>query len=69
MGESRLDMKVFLSYGRSSEEATRRLRGCLETADCRVWMDHSVTGGHEWWERILAEIRECDVFGACGAAA
>ncbi|NEP20170.1 MAG: toll/interleukin-1 receptor domain-containing protein [Leptolyngbya sp. SIO4C1] len=30
--------------------------------DYPVWFDHDLSGGQSWWNRILDEIRRCDLF-------
>ncbi len=40
----------------------RELSQDLRDLGHTVWMDQQLTGGQEWWDLILTEIRACDVF-------
>jgi len=53
---------VFVSYSRESESAVRSLAADVEALEHTVWYDHDLSGGKVWWEQILAEIRNCNVF-------
>lgn len=53
---------VFVSYSRESETAVKTLATDVEELGHTVWFDHDLSGGKEWWEQILAEIRDCQVF-------
>jgi hypothetical protein len=34
----------------------------LEGMGCRPWFDSSLHGGQDWWQEILRQIQDCDVF-------
>ena len=53
---------VFVSYSRESEAAVRSLAADVEALEHTVWYDHDLSGGKVWWEQILSEIRNCNVF-------
>ena len=53
---------IFVSYSRESEAAVRALAQDVEALEHTVWFDHDLSGGKVWWEQILAEIRNCQVF-------
>ena len=53
---------IFVSYSRESEAAVRALAEDVEALEHTVWFDHDLSGGKVWWEQILAEIRNCQVF-------
>jgi hypothetical protein len=53
---------IFVSYSRESETAVRALAEDVEALEHTVWFDHDLSGGKVWWEQILAEIRNCQVF-------
>jgi hypothetical protein len=53
---------IFVSYARESETAVQSLAADVESLDHRVWVDHDLKGGREWWDQILAHIRDCHVF-------
>jgi hypothetical protein len=55
---------VFVSY--SSRDGKRQefiaLLSDLERLKHPVWYDHLLTGGQQWWDEILHQIRECSLF-------
>jgi hypothetical protein len=53
---------IFVSYSRESETAVRALAQDVEALEHTVWFDNDLSGGKAWWETILAEIRNCQVF-------
>jgi hypothetical protein len=53
---------VFVSYSRESEDAVRSLAADVEALEHTVWFDHDLKGGKEWWDEILAQIRDCKIF-------
>lgn len=55
-------MKVFVSYNRSSGSIVQSLVEDIEGLGHTVWFDRDLSGGQAWWERILKNIRECEVF-------
>ena len=54
--------KVFLSYSRQSQETARNLADDIHNLGHVVWFDRELSGGHAWWDQILANIRDADVF-------
>src|SRR3712207_4788509 len=55
-------MWLFASYSRKDETAVRGLISDLQRAHLSVWHDQELRGGDPWWQDILRQIRECDVF-------
>ncbi|MBZ0320957.1 MAG: TIR domain-containing protein [Anaerolineae bacterium] len=55
-------MNLFISYSSKSREAVQQLASDLSDLGYTVWFDRELTGGHQWWAAILAQIRDCDVF-------
>ncbi len=55
-------MVVFISYSRRDAEVADLLRQDIERAKRPVWIDGELTGGQEWWETILGQIRGCSLF-------
>ncbi len=57
-------MKVFISYSRRSRDLVAELADHLELINHTAWYDQELDrqGGQPWWQRILQEIRACDVF-------
>src|SRR6185295_192497 len=53
---------VFISYCRESQDRARSLAQDFEALGHQAWIDQELTGGQAWWNRILAEIRRCDIF-------
>src|SRR5262245_6056763 len=54
--------KIFISYSRADLEAIKTLVEDLEDAGHASWFDQALTGGQRWWDNILANIRDCEVF-------
>ena len=63
-------MKVFISYSTRNRDAVQSLakdlEGALNTVSPstrnEVWFDQELVGGHDWWNSILEQLRNCDVF-------
>jgi hypothetical protein len=53
--------RIFITYNRASSDAVAALADDLLTAGHEVWFDRSITGGQQWWNEILANIRQCDL--------
>jgi hypothetical protein len=54
--------RIFVSYNRHSLDVVKTLAQDLEAAGNHVWFDQALTGGQRWWDNILANIRECEMF-------
>lgn len=53
--------QIFISYKRSDREFVDTLIPLIrEKYD--VWFDEEIIGGTNWWEKILKEIADCDLF-------
>jgi len=55
-------MDIFVSFSRKNQAGANLLAQDLQQLGHNVWVDQELTGGQNWWERILLEIRRCDVF-------
>ena len=55
-------MAVFISYARKDAALADLLRQDVERAKRDVWVDRELTGGQDWWDTILGQIRGCNVF-------
>ena len=55
-------MTVFVSYSRRDEKLVRRLLSAFRHAQEEVLYDRELPGGELWWQKILEQIRRCDVF-------
>lgn len=56
--------KIFISYSRDSQDVVEELVQDLHDDGHETWFDQSLTGGQNWWDKILSEIRTCDIFVA-----
>ena len=56
--------QIFVSYSRVDESFTVSLVGKLRRVYQyeNVWFDEGLHGGDIWWQEILNEIAECDIF-------
>jgi hypothetical protein len=54
--------KVFVSYSRNNLDAVTQLVKDLQAVGMNTWHDQTLTGGQRWWDNILANIRDCDIF-------
>ena len=61
-GTNATSLRVFISYDRGNVKSVKMLAEELEALGHQVWFDQDLTGGHRWWDSILAQIRECGLF-------
>gem|GEM_PF-1268354 len=56
--------RIFISYSRADALFIEQLVPLLEQVfpDYEIWYDKHLTGGDDWWKRILDEISACDLF-------
>jgi formylglycine-generating enzyme required for sulfatase activity len=54
--------KLFISYDRGNQPVVTVLARDMSDLGHTVWFDTELTGGHSWWEQILQQIRECEIF-------
>lgn len=54
--------RVFVSYSRRNLEAVTQLIQDLNAVGVNTWHDQTLTGGQRWWDNILQNIRDCDMF-------
>jgi TIR domain/Domain of unknown function (DUF4190) len=54
--------KVFISYARDNRPEIDQLKQHLELLSQEIWVDSVLRGGQTWWDEILRQIKECDVF-------
>lgn len=62
MREWTVELKIFISYPRENRVDIDQLVEHLEDLGCRPWFDSSIHGGQDWWQEILRQIENCDVF-------
>ncbi len=55
-------MAVFISYSNQDEKAVQTLATDLERARQTVWLDEELHGGDTWWQTILKQIQDADIF-------
>lgn len=55
-------MQVFLSYSHLDEEVVKVLADCLQLIHRDIWFDSHLDGGEIWWNAILKNILQSDVF-------
>jgi hypothetical protein len=60
--EGVITMRVFASYSHQVQDSVNTLVQDLESLGHDVWFDQDIPGGDAWWSRVLAQIRECDLF-------
>lgn len=54
--------RIFISYSRHNLEIVTKLINDMQAVGIDTWHDQTLTGGQRWWDSILANIRECDLF-------
>lgn len=56
--------RIFVSYSRSDRRTVKKLIPLLREhyGYENVWWDQNFVGGELWWEEILKEIAQCDIF-------
>jgi len=53
---------LFVSYTRQDEALVRALKDDLERVGRSVWLDHQIHGGERWWQEIIQQIQDAEVF-------
>lgn len=53
---------VFISYNRESKAIATTLAADIATLGHTAWFDQEISGGRTWWDQILSQVRECDIF-------
>lgn len=53
---------IFISYDHDSRPIVITLAADIESLGHKAWFDQEISGGLAWWDQILAQVRECDVF-------
>jgi TIR domain/zinc-ribbon domain len=54
--------RVFVSYSRHNQDAVGQIVHDLNAVGVQTWHDQALSGGQPWWDKILANIRDCDIF-------
>jgi hypothetical protein len=54
--------RVFVSYSRSNLDVVNQLIQDVQAVGIDTWHDQTLTGGQRWWDSILANMRESDIF-------
>lgn len=53
---------IFFSYAREDRSCVEWLARSLRTAGFEAFFDADITGGQQWWDQLLTQIEECEVF-------
>ncbi|MGC5221230.1 TIR domain-containing protein [Micromonospora sp. DT81.3] len=53
---------LFVCYSSLDERAVLSMVGDLRNTHYEVWIDEKLHGGQPWWQEILKQIRDCEVF-------
>jgi hypothetical protein len=54
--------RVFVSYSRNNLDVVTQLVNDVQAVGIDTWHDQTLTGGRRWWDAILSNIREADIF-------
>jgi hypothetical protein len=54
--------RVFVSYSRTNLAIVTQLIQDLQAMGIQTFYDQTLTGGQRWWDNILSNIRDCDIF-------
>jgi serine/threonine kinase PknH len=54
--------RVFVSYSRNNREVVTQVIQDVQAVGIDTWHDQTLTGGQRWWDTILANIRESEIF-------
>ena len=54
--------RIFISYAHKERAFIEVLYKPLARVYQNVWFDRELTGGDVWWERIVKQIQDCDIF-------
>lgn len=55
-------MALFISYSSQDRSTVDALTTALRRGQQQVWFDQELGGGDSWWNKILEQIRNCEVF-------
>lgn len=57
-------LRIFISYAKLNKEPVNKLAKTLDALGHSVWFDKELinTGGQNWWDNILKEIQNADLF-------
>ena len=53
---------IFISYSRKDEEEVQSITNDIKTLGYKVWLDNQLSGGQQWWNQILDNIRISNIF-------
>lgn len=53
---------IFISYSRTDKETVGLVARRLDRVYGQIWFDRELVGGQDWWQEILSQIANCDVF-------
>ena len=53
--------KIFISYSRNDDGTSSEIASDVKRLGNEVWLDQELSGGQEWWDQILTNIRDSDI--------
>jgi TIR domain len=54
--------RIFVSYSRRDRALVEQLVGHLKAGGHDIWLDRDIAGGTKWWDTILSEIEDREIF-------
>ncbi len=54
--------RFFICYSSQNKDKVKALVDDIQDLGYNVWFDEELSGGLEWWDEILVNIRKCDIF-------
>jgi TIR domain len=54
--------RIFVSYSRTNLDVVTQLIQDVQAVGLDAWHDRTLTGGQRWWDNILSNILESDIF-------
>ncbi len=54
--------KIFISYARVNRPVTEQLDADFKGCGYSAFFDSELAGGQSWWDELLRQIEQCDVF-------
>jgi hypothetical protein len=54
--------KIFISYARANRAAVESLEADLKGCGHDPFLDRELSGGQPWWDELLRQIEQCDIF-------
>ncbi|GEM_PF-5495115 len=57
-------MRIFISYSSKNKDVVETLADDIRgmSHDYDIWYDQELSGGQQWWDTIIHNLQQCDVF-------